>query len=297
MTNRYGQLATEQINPRSRHLDKLSALGIVRLMNQEDARVLATIRKNAVPIAQASDRVVRAWQSGGQLFLVGAGTSGRLAVLEAAECPPTFHTPPAQVQALMAGGKKAVFRSQEGAEDSASHAARAIRERVRKGDVVLGIAASGITAYVQAALKSARSCGAQTILLTCNPTLAKSRAAHTVIALDSGAEVLTGSTRLKAGTACKMALNMITTASMVRLGKTYGNQMVDLEPRSKKLVARGLRLVQEIGRVSEKEAVRLFAASGRHAKVAIVMARTGCSVLAARKKLDRAQGFLKGVIG
>jgi len=295
--NRYSKLATERVNPRSNRLDQLTGIDIVRLMNDEDQRVIAAIRQNVRKIAEASDHVVSTFQSGGRLFLVGAGTSGRLAVLEAAECPPTFHTPPSQVQAIMAGGRRAVFRSQEGAEDSALQAKQTVQKRVRAGDLVVGIAASGITAFVQSALRTAKSKGARTVLLTCNPVLARSRAADTVIALDSGPEVLTGSTRLKAGTACKMALNILTTASFVRLGKVYRNRMVDLEPRSKKLVARGLRLVQELGHVSEKKAQALFVNSGRRAKVAIVMARMHCSAAEARRKLTNAHGFLKGVIG
>ena len=293
----YKKLPTEQRNPRSNHLDALSALAIVGLMNREDARVLKAVRQAAPEIAKASNLVVDSWRAGGRLFLLGAGTSGRLAVVEAAECPPTFNTTPDQVQAIIAGGRKAVFQSQEGSEDSEIAARRIIRSRVRKGDVVIGIAASGITAFAGAALHAARRQGAMPILLTCNPRLKSSSIARVVIALDTGAEVLTGSTRLKAGTACKMALNMITTASLVRLGKTYGNRMVDLQPKSKKLVARSTHLIQDIGKVSESEAFALLGRSGRHAKTAIVMARLGCTAVEARRRLQQAGGFLRKVIG
>jgi N-acetylmuramic acid 6-phosphate etherase len=293
----YAALPTEQMNPRSKRLDTLSALQIVHLMNREDAQVLRTIRRQAKLLAQASDRIVTSWRSGGRLFLVGAGTSGRLAILEAAECPPTFNTLPVQIQAIMAGGPQAVFRSREGAEDSSDAAAREIRRRVRKGDVVIGIAASGITPFVSAALKAARAKRAIPILLTCNPRLAHAPVADVVIALDSGPEVLSGSTRLKAGTACKMALNMLTTASLVRLGKAYGNRMVDVQPNSLKLKARSLRLIESLGGVSSVEAGRLLALSGREAKTAIVMARKGCSATDARRQLKLAHGFLRKVIG
>lgn len=266
-------------------------------MNREDARVLRAVRKASTSIARAAETIVTSWRHTGRLFLVGAGTSGRLAVLEAAECPPTFNTPPSQVQAIMAGGSRAVFRSQEGAEDSEVQARRAVRARVRSGDVVVGIAASGITPFVGAALTAARQAGAVPLLVTCNPKLARSRIADVVIALDTGPEVLTGSTRLKAGTACKMALNMLTTASLVRLGKTYGNRMVDLQPRSLKLVARSLRLIQELGGVSEARARGLLQKSRGHAKTAIVMAKLNCSAADARRRLTAAQGFLRRVIG
>jgi len=295
--NTYKNLPTEQRHPKSARLDALSTLDIVRLMNQEDAQVLMAVRRALPSIARASDLIVRSWRKGGRLFLVGAGTSGRLAILEAAECPPTFNTQPSQIQALMAGGKKAVFRSQEGAEDSEVAAKKMVRQRVRKGDAVVGIAASGITPFVGAALKTARAKGAIPILVTCNPNLSGSSLAQETIVLSTGAEVLTGSTRLKAGTACKMALNMLTTASFVRLGKTYGNRMVDLQPKSRKLVARSLRLIQELGRVSEKKAEKLLTLSGRRAKVAIVMARLECSAETARQRLKGANGFLRAVIG
>jgi N-acetylmuramic acid 6-phosphate etherase len=220
---------------------------------------------------------------------VGAGTSGRLGVLEAAECPPTFDPPPSLVQAVIAGGRRTVFRSAEGAEDDAADGARQIRRRARPGDVVVGIAASGVTPFVRAALREARRRGAATALVTCNPQVPAS-AARVVIALAVGPEVLTGSTRLKAGTATKLALNTLTTASFARLGKVYGNRMVDLRPRSAKLRARAL------GRVSPREAERLLEASGGRAKVAIAMARLRLDAAEARRRLRRAAGSLRQVL-
>jgi N-acetylmuramic acid 6-phosphate etherase len=228
----------------------------------------------------------------GRLFFVGAGTSGRLGVIEAAECPPTFGTPPALVQSIMAGGRMAVFRSKEGSEDSESAGVQEVSRRVRRGDVVIGIAASGVTPFVRAALQKARSLGARTILVTCHADPSQKRFAEIVIGLKTGPEVLTGSTRLKAGTACKMVLNMLTTASMVQVGKVYGHWMVDLQPKSKKLVARGRHLTERLGGVSPREAERLFRAADRQVKVAILMARRGLSRTQAINALKKVNGFL-----
>jgi len=287
----YGLLPTEQIHPRSRNLDRLSSLQIVRLMNAEDRHVLKAIARAAPRIASAVRRVAGALQRRGRLIFVGAGTSGRLGVIEAAECPPTFNSPPAMVQAIMAGGRPAVFRSKEGVEDSEAQAVAACRRMgVGKGDVMVGIAASGVTPFVRSALRYARGRKARTVLLTCHPKPPK--AAEIIIALRTGPEILAGSTRLKAGTACKMVLNMLTTASMVRLGKVYGNRMVDLQPRSRKLVERGVRLIREIGRVGEREARRLLKEARGHVKTAIVMARKGCSYGRAARRLASVRGFL-----
>jgi N-acetylmuramic acid 6-phosphate etherase len=238
------------------------------------------------------DLVVRSLSRRGRLIFVGAGTSGRLGVLEAAECPPTFDTPPSLVQAVIAGGRRTVFRSSEGAEDDGPEGARQIRRRVRPGDVVVGIAASGVTPFVRAAVREARKRGATTVLVTCNPRVPAS-AARVVIALAVGPEVLTGSTRLKAGTATKLALNTLTTASFARLGKIYGNRMVDLRPRSAKLRARALQLVGQLGRVGPREAERLLKASGASAKVAITMARLGIDAPEARRRLKAAADSLR----
>ncbi len=292
---RYYRLPTERPNPRSRDLDQLSAVEIARLMNRTDHAAVAAVARAARAIGRAVDVIVARLSRGGRLLFVGAGTSGRLGVLEAAECPPTFDTPPALVQAVMAGGRRAVFRSAEGAEDDAAEGARAIRRRARDGDVVVGIAASGVTPFVRAALDAARRRRAATVLVTCNPRVSR-RAARVVIALATGPEVLAGSTRLTAGTATKLVLNTLTTASFARLGRVYGNRMVDLRPRSAKLRARAVRLVSGIGRVGEREAGRLLAAARGSVKLAILMARLGLTPREARARLGRAAGSLRQVL-
>ena len=294
---RYERLVTERANRASAHLDRLDALGIATLMNREDARVVRAVARVARDIAGAVNLIVAALRSGGRLIFVGAGTSGRLGVLEAAECPPTFGTPPSLVQGIMAGGRAAVFRSREGAEDDARAGAQAIRARARAGDVVVGVSASGVTPFVRGALTAARRVGAKTVLVTCNARVA-SRAsagrsrANVTIAPDPGPEVLAGSTRLKAGTATKLVLNTLTTASMARVGKVYGNRMVDVQPRSRKLRARAARLVAELGDVSPARARQLLAAANGRVPVAIVMARRRLRSAAAAEAL-RAAGSLR----
>src|SRR5882672_12913805 len=290
---RYERLATERVNPRSRRLDRLSPRAIATLMNREDRRAVAAVGRVAPAIGAGVERIVASLARGGRLVFVGAGTSGRLGVLEAAECPPTFGTPRTLVQAIMAGGRASVFRSREGAEDDARAARRAVRARVRRGDVVVGVSASGVTPFVRAALAAAAARGAATILVACNATRAPGRAL--LIAPSPGPEVLAGSTRLKAGTATKLVLNTLTTASMTRLGKVYGNRMVDVQPRSRKLRARAARLVAEIGGVSPARARRLLAAARSRVPVAIVMARRHLSADAAARAL-RVAGSLRPVI-
>ena len=289
---RYDRLPTERVNPESGKLDRLSATQIARLMNRADRRAVRAAGRAAPAIGRAVDLIVRALSRRGRLIFVGAGTSGRLGVIEAAECPPTFDTPPSLVQAVIAGGRRTVFRSAEGAEDDGPDGARQVRRRVRPGDVVVGIAASGVTPFVRGALKEARRRGAATALVTCNPQVPAS-AARVVIALAVGPEVLTGSTRLKAGTATKLALNTLTTASFARLGKVYGNRMVDLRPRSAKLRARALRLVVLRGRGSPWEAEGFLKASGDSAKVAAAMSRLGVDAKEARRRLKAAAGSLR----
>ena len=305
---RYERLVTERANRASAHLDRLDARGIAALMNREDARAVRAVGRVAADIAAAVELIVAALRSGGRVIFVGAGTSGRLSVLEAAECPPTFGTPPSRVQAVMAGGRAAVFRSREGAEDDARAGARAARARARAGDVVVGVSASGVTPFVRGALTAARRAGATTVLVTCNARAAarpsgaggpaKAPRRHMIditIAPMPGPEVLAGSTRLKAGTATKLVLNTLTTASMARLGKVYGNRMVDVQPRSRKLRARAARLVAEIGAVSTARARRLLAAADGRVPVAIVMARRDLPPDAAADAL-RAAGSLRPII-
>ncbi len=292
----YAALSTEQSHPASRQLDLLSPSQIILLMNREDRAVVRAVARRSRRITRAVRLITKALRRGGRLFFFGAGTSGRLGVIEAAECPSTFNTSPGQVQGVMAGGRGAVFRSREGAEDSDEEARRSARRQVKRGDVVVGIAASGITPFVRAALRESKAQGARTILLTCNSQASTTRGVDITIDLRTGPELLTGSTRLKAGTACKMVLNMLTTASMVRLGKVYSHWMVDLQPKSKKLVARGLRLIQRLGRVSEARAEKLFKEARGHVKIAIVMARKKWSYQEASGALERHDGFLRKVL-
>lgn len=293
---RYDRLPTERPNPRSRGLDRLGPVAIARLMNRADRAAVKAVGRAAPALGRAVAAIVKSLGRGGRLIFVGAGTSGRLGVIEAAECPPTFNTAPGQVRAVMAGGRPAVFRSVEGAEDDARAGARAMRQRARRGDVVVGIAASGVTPFVRAALGEARRRGALTVLVTCNPSVPR-RAARVVIALAVGPEVLAGSTRLKAGTATKLALNTLTTASFTRLGKVHGNRMVDLQPRSAKLRARAERLVRGLGRVSAPRARTLLEQARGSAKVAVVMARRRVTAAEARRRLKVAGGFLGPAAG
>jgi N-acetylmuramic acid 6-phosphate etherase len=293
---RYARLSTERANPASLDLDRLSARQIARLMNQEDARAVRAVSRVASRIAAAVELIVASLSRGGRLFFVGAGTSGRLGVLEAAECPPTFGTPPRLVQAIMAGGRASVFRSREGAEDDEAAAAREVRRRVRPGDVVVGVSASGVTPFVHAALREARRRGATTALVACNATRAGKAPARVVIDPRPGPEVLAGSTRLKAGTATKLVLNTLTTASMARLGRVHGNRMVDLEPRSRKLRERALRLIEELARVPRPRAVRALAGARGRVRLAIVMARTGATPRDAARALRSAGGSLREIL-
>ena len=293
---RYERLPTERPDPRSRDLDRLSPAAVAKLMNRADHEAVSAVARAVPEIGQGVELIAQALSDGGRLIFVGAGTSGRLGVLEAAECPPTFGTPPGLVRAVMAGGPRAVFRSAEGVEDDAAEGARQIRRRARAGDVVVGIAASGVTPFVRAALREARRRRAATVLVTANPRVAR-LVARVVIPLAVGPEVLAGSTRLKAGTATKLTLNTLTTGAFARLGKIYGNRMVDLRPRSAKLRARARRLVREIGKVGDREAARLLRAAGGSAKLAIVMARLEVGSTEARRMLRAASGSLRRLLG
>ena len=290
---RYARLTTERANPRSGALDLLRPGQIAALMNREDLRAVRAVGRVRADIASAVSVVVGALRGGGRLFFVGAGTSGRLGVLEAAECPPTFGTPPRLVQGIMAGGRGAVFRSREGAEDDAAAARRAVRARVRRGDVVVGISASGVTPFARAALDTAQRRGARTVLISCNATGIGRAPADVRIVPATGPEVLAGSTRLKAGTATKLVLNTLTTAAMTGLGRVYGNRMVDLQPRSAKLRERALRLIGEVAGVSRARALRAFEASGRQVRVAIVMAWSRRDAAEAARAVRAAGGSLR----
>lgn len=279
----YARLPTERPNPRTRHIDLLPTLEIVRAINAEDARVPAAVGAQARPIARAVDIIALSLRAGGSALFIGAGTSGRLAVLEAAECPPTFNTTPDQIRAVMAGGKASVFRSKEGAEDDPAAGRRAVRG-LGWTDVVVGVAASGVTPFVRGALKEARKNGAATVLVTSNGAPPENPA-EILIAVEVGPEVVAGSTRLKSGTAAKLVLNALTTGAMIRLGKVYDHWMVDLKPTSRKLRMRGERIVADLGGVPAPRARALFRRSGGSVQTAIVMARRKVGVTEARALL------------
>ena len=290
---------TERRNPRTTAIDTASALDIVDLMAAEDAAVPLAVARAREPIARAIDLIEAAFRAGGRLFYVGAGTSGRLGVLDASECPPTFGSPPEMVQGIIAGGPPALVASIEGAEDDLGAAAAAIDERgVSAHDVVLGIAASGTTPFVRVALERARARGAKTAFLSCSePPRALVELCDVCITVPVGPEVVTGSTRLKAGTATKLVLNMLTTGAMVRLGKTYGNLMVDLQVRNQKLVDRGERIVMEVAGVSREEARQALQGAGGSVRTAIVMLRTRVGRGAAERLIAEAGGRLRGILG
>jgi N-acetylmuramic acid 6-phosphate etherase len=292
-----GLTTTEARNPLTVELDQMTVAELLQVMNSEDRLVPDAIARAIPEIARAVDLVVKALHKGGRLVYLGAGTSGRLGVLDAAECPPTFGTNPELVVGLLAGGHKAMFHAVEGAEDSGD---RAVADLQRIGfapvDVLVGIAASGRTPYVIAGLAHARALGAATVSISCNPGAPVSREAQVAIELDNGPEVLTGSTRLKAGTSQKLVLNMISTAAMVRLGKVYGNLMVDVQPSNEKLVDRAIRIVAEATGCTEDEAQQALAASDGHAKTAIVMILREVGAVEARERLARADGFVRQAI-
>lgn len=288
----YGRLPTEQRNSKSGNLDRLSVNALISLINQEDHTVPRAVARAKPEIAKGIALIVRALSNGGRLFFAGAGTSGRLGVLEAAECPPTFNTPPGLVQAVMAGGRRAVFRSQEGAEDREAEAFKIFNTKLRRGDITVGIAASGVTPFVQGALKAARRKKCKTILVTCMKNPPSSGNLDCVIALEVGPEIITGSTRLKAGTATKLVLNMLTAVSMIRLGKVYRNWMVDLQPRSRKLHQRALRIIQQLGEVPAAEAEDYLRLARKNVKLAVLMARKRLDYHTARRRLKKNNGFL-----
>jgi N-acetylmuramic acid 6-phosphate etherase len=263
---------TEHSNPHSRNIDRLSTREIVELINAEDMLVAPAVGKERLKIAAGVDRIVEHFRKGGRLFYVGAGTSGRLGVLDASECPPTFGVKPALVQGIIAGGKRALVRAVEGAEDIANDGAEAItKRRVCSKDVVVGIAACGLTPYVRGALKQAKKVGAGTIFITCSPQAVMKAPADIVINPVVGPEVITGSTRMKAGTATKLVLNMLTTTAMIKMGKVYGNLMVDLNATNNKLRDRSQRIVSQMTGLSKAKAIQLLAQAKGKVKPAIVM--------------------------
>jgi N-acetylmuramic acid 6-phosphate etherase len=292
-----GALVTEQIDPRRRQLEALSTIELAAAMNDADAEVPLAVQAALPAVVAAIDAAVPRLERGGRLIYVGAGTSGRLAVLDAAECPPTFRTDPEQVQAVIAGGDSAIRNASEGAEDDFEAGAAALRDRrVGPDDVVVGLSASGRTPYVLGAVAAATTAGALTAGIMCNRGVALARAVQHPIEVVVGPEVLTGSTRLKAGTAQKLVLNMMSTIIMVRLGKTYGSLMVDLKATNEKLVARAQRIVSTITGAEETVAAQALQLAGGEVKTAVVMMAKSLPADAARALVEQAGGHLDAVL-
>ena len=290
-------LATEQPNPVSNDLDTKSPLEIARIINAEDATVAAAVERAIPQIAKAIDLVAEALANGGRLIYVGTGTSGRIAALDASECAPTFGVDPRTVQYVMAGGAKALGAAVEADEDSGALGIREIRKRKpTKKDVVIGLAASGRTPFTIAALRQARRAGAKTIAITCNPSTPLEQAADHAIVIETGPEVVAGSTRMKAGTAEKLVLNMLSTGAMVRLGYVYGNLMVNLRQKNTKLTARAVRIVEQGLGIDATQARKLLQRAGNEVPVAIVMAKTRASRSQADKALRDAGGRVRPAI-
>ena len=294
------RLLTESVNPRTADIDTLEPRAILDRIHAEDLQAVTAVGEVLDQVVAAVERVVRAFREGGRLIYVGAGTSGRLGVLDAVECPPTFGTDSSLVQGVLAGGPEAMWRAREGAEDSPEDGAAAIVEReVGPRDVVMGIAAGSTTPYVLGALREAIRRNAGTVFLTCVPPADApiAREVDVVIAPLTGPEVIAGSTRLKAGTATKLVLNMVTTAAMVRLGKTYGNLMVDLQVTAAKLEDRGRRILRDLLGIDYDEAGVLLAEAGGRVKTALVMRRRGVGREEAERLLVEADGFLRRAWG
>jgi N-acetylmuramic acid 6-phosphate etherase len=289
---------TEQRNPASKNFDRMTAREIVRLMNREDRKVAVAVGRESVAIARTVDAIVDGIRKGGRLIYVGAGSSGRMGVLDAAECPPTFGTSPKLVVALIAGGRRAITRAVEGAEDSERNGERDLRAKnLTRKDVVVGIAASGTTPYVVGALKYARRRGATTVAVTSNLRMPVGRLAKIVIAPEVGPEVLTGSTRLKAGTLQKMVLNMLSTAVMARLGHVYENLMIDMMLTNEKLAERALRILAEASGKKVSVAEHALRAAGHDLRVGLVMLKLGIGVAEARNRLKVVGGNLRMALG
>ncbi|MCX7736586.1 MAG: N-acetylmuramic acid 6-phosphate etherase [Candidatus Kapabacteria bacterium] len=293
-------LQTEKRNPKSENIDKSSTIDILKVINNEDKLVPEAVSKVIPKIAEAVDILVEAFKKGGRLFYFGAGTSGRLGILDAAECPPTFGTDPEMVQGIIAGGKEAVFVAQEGAEDKPENAYLYFIERkINPNDVICGIAASGRTPFVKAAIEKGKEIGCRTIFIC---TVSQEKAIElgvspdVLISCEVGPEVITGSTRMKSGTAQKLILNMISTAAMVKLGKTFGNIMVDLKITNNKLRERAKRILMEITGVSHDEAVEYLNKSQGNVKIALVMILGKVDYNKAKKILDESDGFVRVAI-
>ena len=288
---------TEQRNPRTRGLDTKSTIEILRVLNHEDQRVALAVQRVLPQIARAVDLIATALADGGRLIYVGTGTSGRIAALDAVECPPTFGVDPRRVQFIIAGGNKALAMAVEADEDSRELGQQAMAKRKPTGkDVVVGIAASGRTPFTVAAVEYARAAGAKTIAVACNPKSPLGKAAYVSIVAEVGPEVLAGSTRMKAGSAQKMILNLLSTGAMTRLGYVYGNLMVNLRPKNEKLAERGAGILEKAAGLDLLTARKLLAAAGGRVAVAMVMAKTGVSHETALDAIDKARGQVRKAI-
>lgn len=287
------KLATEQRNPKSAQIDTVSTLELVQIINSEDQKVAPAVGAIAPAIAQAIDVITERLRRGGRLFYVGSGTSGRLGILDAVECPPTYSTDPAMIQGLIAGGYGAIFQAKEGAEDSETAGKEDLAHHfITEPDVVVGLSASGRTPYVCGALMQARSCGAATIAIDCSPNSRIGALADIDLCALVGPEVVTGSTRMKAGTAQKMILNMLSTGAMIKLGKVYGNLMVDVKSSNQKLTERARHIVMTVTDCTPRRADMALTACKGNAKTAIVMLLRGCSADDANKLLQQAKGYV-----
>ncbi|MGE5400744.1 MAG: N-acetylmuramic acid 6-phosphate etherase [Ignavibacteriales bacterium] len=291
-------LTTEQRNPNSMDIDARSTAEILKIINNEDKTVPLAVEKELPYIEQAVELIVKALKNGGRLLYFGAGTSGRLGVVDASECPPTFGTPYGMIDGYIAGGREAMFRAQEGAEDYEENgAADVLKAEVNEKDVVCGIAASRRTPYVVGAVKKAKELGAKTLYVTCNPRENFNiKEVDVAICPYVGPEVIMGSTRMKSGTAQKLVLNMLTTASMIRMGKVYENMMIDLQMTNKKLVERSKRIVMTITGASYEEAAEYLEKAGGHVKTALVMIKANLSAEEAKERLEKADGFVRKAI-
>ena len=297
MNTTRGHLLTEQVNPNSEDLDQLNPLELVDLFNREDGQTIKAIAQAREELARAIELTTKALGQGGRLFYVGAGTSGRLGVLDASECPPTFCTPPEMVQGIIAGGETALVRSSEDKEDKIEDGEAAIASRdINHLDVVVGITAGGTTPFVHGAIAAARQRGAQIIAMSCVPIEQVTIDADVDIRLLTGPELLAGSTRLKAGTATKMALNILSTGVMIRLGKVYGNRMVDVAVTNAKLRDRAVGIVSDLTNLTREEADTLLEQSGKKVKLALVMHYTGLDAWAGDRLLSKHQGNLRAAL-
>jgi N-acetylmuramic acid 6-phosphate etherase len=297
-TSKWQSLPTEQINPASLAIDKTPVRDIIDLMVNEDKKVVSAVHKEREKIAHGIEIITQALRKGGRVIFVGAGTSGRLGVVEAAEMPPTFGTPPRIVQGIMAGGQAAVFQAKEGVEDNYEEGGRSIaRLRLSARDVVIGVSASGITPFVRGALTRGRKAGAKIIFVTCWPGSELQNFVDLIIAPAVGPEIIAGSTRLKAGTATKMVLNMLTTISMIKWGKTYGNLMVDVRTGSEKLKDRAKRIVGVVTGLEPEPAEALLKRARWNVKAAIVMQKAGLTLPQATRRLRDAENLVREAIG